>query len=87
MHVSSFLRDDDTVRKKFPCLIEPPETRKELAELEVSDGIIGIRFEESVKVASGGRIIAKLHALERQSVSRKSVARFLGDELLEELAS
>jgi hypothetical protein len=87
MHVSSFLRDDDTVGKKFPRLIEPPETRKELAELEVSRGIIGIGFEEFVKVASGGGIIANLHALERQSVSRKSVARFLGDELLEELAS
>jgi hypothetical protein len=47
------LRDHDTVGKKFPRLIKPPETRKELAELEVSRGIIGIGFEEFEKVASG----------------------------------
>jgi hypothetical protein len=36
-----------------------------------------------VKVASGSGIVPELHALERQSVSRKGVAGFLGDELLE----
>jgi hypothetical protein len=81
------LCDDDTVGKKFPRLIKPPETRKQLAELEVSRGIIGIGLEEFVKVASGGGIIPQLHALERQSITGKGVAWLLGDELFEELAS
>ncbi len=65
VHVSRFLSDYDAIGKEFPRLIEPPEARKELAELEVSRGIIGIGFEELVKVASGGGIIPQLHALKR----------------------
>jgi len=48
------LRHHDPVGKKFPRLIKPPETRKELAEMEVPRGIIGIGFKEFVKVAIGG---------------------------------
>ena len=87
VHISCLLCDDDAVGKQFSRLIEPPESRKELAELEVTRGIIGIGFEELVKVASGGGIVTQLHAFERQSVSRESVGWFLGDELFEEFAS
>ena len=36
MHVARLLRNDNAVGKHFPRLFEPPQTRKQLAELEVS---------------------------------------------------
>ena len=75
MHVSCLLRDNDPVGKCFPRLFKPPEARKELAELEVSRRVIGIGFEELVKVASGGIIIPQLHAFERQAVPREGIGR------------
>ena len=38
-------------------------------------------------MASGGCIVPELDAFQSQSVSRECIARFLGDELLEDFAS
>ena len=57
-----------------------------LAELEVSRDVLGMNFEEFVEVASGSRVVPQLHALEREAVARKGVARFVGDELLQDFA-
>jgi hypothetical protein len=87
VHISGLLCDDDTVGQQFPRLIELPEARKELAELEISRGITGIGYKELAEVAGCGRIIPQLHALKRQSVSRKGVGRFLGNELFKQLSA
>jgi hypothetical protein len=87
MHIPRFLRDDNSVGKKFARLIEPPETRKELAELEISRGVAGIGFEELVEMASGGIVVTELDAFQGQAVPREGVGWFLGDELLELFAS
>ena len=87
VRVARFLRDDDAVGKKFARLIDLPETRQMLAELEVSRNVLGMNFEEFVEVASGSGVVPQLHALERKSVAGKSVAWLVGNELLEDLAA
>ena len=82
VRVARLLCDDHSVGEKFARLIDSPETRQVLAELEVSRDVLGMNFEEFVEVASGSRIVPQFHALEREPVTRKSIARLVGDELL-----
>ena len=83
MNVPRFLGDDDAVGKGSARFFEPPETCKELPELEISCHISGVVVKESSKIINGGAIITELRAFMSQTVQRKSVAGFLGDELLE----
>ena len=83
MNVARLLGDDDAVRKGSARFFEPPQTRKELPELEISCHISGVVVKESSKIINGGAIITKLCAFMSQTVQRKSVAGFIGDELLQ----
>lgn len=83
VNISRLLGDNDAIRKCPACFVEPPETGQELAELEISCHIGGMFVKEYSEMIIGGAIIPELGAFERESVARKSIARFFGDELLE----
>ncbi len=87
VNVAGFLSHDDAVRKCSTRVVEPPEAREELAELEVARNVLRMSLKESLEVFRGCGIIPELHAFQRQTVPRKRVAGFFSDELLEHFAA
>lgn len=86
MLVAFLRRRGDAARKYFPSFVVSRFAREKLAVHQVRRNIAGVVFDEGAKMRVRRGCIAAVHALHRQPVTRKSIVRFLGDELFEHRA-
>jgi hypothetical protein len=87
MFVAGALRGGNASLQRRSGLFRPSGLGEELAILKITGHVLGMRRQQGLEMLVGGRGVAGIGALHRQAVAAKSVARFGGDEIFEELAA
>src|SRR5579872_1380024 len=87
MDVAGLLRHHHSVREGLARFVESSQAREQLAVLVVARNIRRMSLKKRLEIFHRGRFVALFHALQRQPVTGKRVARLLGDELFEHLAA
>src|SRR5713226_486021 len=87
MLVASALGRGDAGLQRGSGLFRASRLGQELAILEISGDVFGVRGQERFEMLIGSGGVAGIGALHRQPVASKRVSWFGGDEIFEDLAS
>jgi len=73
--------------QRGPGFLSAPRAGKKLAVLEIGGDIISMPAEQRFEMLIGCGCVARVGALHRQTIERKRVIRFGGDEFFQHLAA
>ena len=85
--ISGTLGGDDALREHFARVLVAAEAREKLAVLVIAGNVVGMIFDQMLKMPACSLIVAKLHAFEGKSITGERIRRARGDELFENLTA